>query len=58
MKGKIRAKQILIGLDQLANLLLAGHADETLSAGAYRISRDQNQRWPRQVIDAIFFWDK
>ena len=58
MKGKIQAKQILISLDQLANLLLAGHADETLSARAYRISRDQNQRWPRRVIDAIFFWDE
>ena len=29
-------RQILIALDQLANAILAGHADETLSARAYR----------------------
>ena len=51
-------KQVLIAIDQLANVLLGGYADETLSARAYRISRDQNQHWPRRVIDVIFFWDK
>jgi len=51
-------RQILIALDQLANALLAGHADETLSARAYRLSRDRGRHWPRRVIDAIFFWDE
>lgn len=46
-------KQILIALDQLANTLLGGMADETLSARAWRI---QSPLCP--VIDAIFFWDK
>ena len=51
-------KQILIALDQLANAILAGHADETLSARAYRLSRDRGRHWPRRVIDALFFWDE
>ena len=51
-------KQVLIALDQLANTLLAGHADETLSARAYRLSRDRGRHWPRRLIDAIFFWDE
>ena len=50
-------KQVLIALDQLANAILAGHADETLSARAYRLSRDRGRHWPRRVIDAIFFWE-
>ena len=51
-------KQVLIAIDQLANTILAGHADETLSARAYRLSRDRGRHWPRRVIDAIFFWDE
>ena len=57
MKGKIQAKQILIALDQLTDTLLVGHADETLSARAYRLSRDRGRHWPRRVIDALFFWE-
>ena len=51
-------RQVLIALDQLANTLLAGRADETLSARAYRLSRDRGRHWPRRVIDALFFWDE
>jgi len=50
-------KQVLIALDQLVNTILAGHADETLSARAYRLSRDRGRHWPRRVIDALFFWE-
>ena len=39
-------RQVLIVLDQLANAILAGHADETLSARAYRLSRTPVQRFP------------
>lgn len=46
-------KQILIALDQLANTLLGGMADETLSARAWR-----TQSPLYKVIDAIFFWDR
>ena len=51
-------KQVLIAVDQLANTILAGHADETLSARAYRLSRDRGRHWSRRVIDALFFWDE
>ena len=51
-------RQVLIALDQLVNTILAGHADETLSARAYRLSRDRGRHWPRRVIDALFFWDE
>ena len=43
--------QVLIALDQLANALLGGYADETLSARAHR----QND-WRRVVINGLFFW--
>ena len=46
-------KQILIALDQLANTLLGGMADETLSARAWR-----TQSPLHLLIDAIFFWDR
>ncbi len=46
-------QQIAIAADQLANTLLGGYADETLSARAWRL-RGENS-WHR-VIDALFFW--
>lgn len=52
--------QILIALDQLANATLAGFADETLSARAYRNdSPVGKRRWriARRVIDTLFFWE-
>lgn len=50
--------QILIAIDQLANALLGGHADETLSARAHRM-REKNHRywgWTAGAIDWLFFW--
>lgn len=49
-------KQVFIALDQLANTLLGGYADETLSARAWR-RRLFNKRWMvmQRVIDALFF---
>lgn len=34
------------------------YADETLSSRAWRWDTDRVRRWPRKVIDAIFFWEK
>ena len=50
--------QLAIAVDQLFNALLAGYADETLSARAYR-SQHKKRRWKilRKVIDGIFFWE-
>ena len=44
-------KQIAIAIDQLANTLLGGFSDETLSARAHRTG----SAW-EPVIDALFFW--
>ncbi len=51
--------QIFIALDQLANALIGGYADETLSARAWR-ERNSEPRWGKaQVwIDRIFFWQQ
>lgn len=49
---------ILISLDQLANTLLAGQPDETLSSRAWRAERDGQRYWgwTRRAIDMLFFW--
>lgn len=49
----MRLAQVLIALDQLANAICGGWADETLSSRAYRES-------PRveKFINTLFFWDK
>jgi hypothetical protein len=41
-------RQVLIALDQLANTLVGGYADETISARAYR------KRWKRR--EAFINW--
>lgn len=54
---KFYVLQTLIALDQLANALLFGHADETLSARAWRASQ-AGKTWGvaiRATIDALFF---
>lgn len=53
----MKPKQIAIAADQFFNTLLAGHADETLSARAWRM-QFKKRRWMaiRIIIDAIFFW--
>lgn len=50
--------QNLIAIDQLANTLLAGWADETLSSRAYRADRDGRLfgKVFRPLIDLLFFW--
>ncbi len=52
-------KQIVIALDQLANALLGGWADETLSARSHRLSY-KKYRWHlmKSFIDALFFWEE
>ncbi len=49
--------QVFIALDQLANTLLGGWADETLSSRAYRRSQ-QGKPAARRIIDGLFFWQK
>lgn len=52
-------KQILIAVDQLANTVLSGYADETLSSRAHRM-REKGHRywgWTASAIDLLFFFD-
>lgn len=44
--------QVLVALDQLANTLVGGYADETLSARAFRTNH-----WLEYYINLIFFWE-
>lgn len=48
---------VLIAIDQLANALLAGAPDETLSSRAHRM-REKGQPvwgWTARAIDAMFY---
>lgn len=57
---KWHIKQILIALDQLANTLIGGWADETLSARCYRNSKKYwYAKIAMYILDFIFkLWDK
>lgn len=54
--------QALLLVDQAIGLLAStftkekGWGDLTLSANAYRWELSGVRRWPRVLIDAIFFW--
>jgi hypothetical protein len=50
---------ILIGLDQLFNVCLAGYPDETFSARTYRKAKAGQWFWRALawLIDKAFFWD-
>jgi hypothetical protein len=50
-------KNLLIALDQLVNALAGGWPDETLSSRAWRWEASGIRRWPRALIDALFFLD-
>lgn len=49
------AMQIAIAFDQLANAVLGGWADETLSSRAHRLSV-KGKFIPKMIINKIFFW--
>ncbi len=52
--------QVILAIDQLANAVFAGSADETISARSYRmtVSPTPKRRWvlARKLIDTLFFW--
>lgn len=51
------ATQVGIAIDQVANAILDGYADETLSSRSYRMWRDgKKAAWLMRVIDVLFFW--
>lgn len=53
-------RQVAVALDQLANTLLGGWADESISARAYRLGALRGSKgWMKvqDVLDTLFFWD-
>lgn len=54
------ALQVLVAIDQLANTVIGGWADETLSARAYRMKVKGHRYWgwTASAIDLLFFWQK
>lgn len=51
-------KAVLIAFDQLANTLLKGWPDETVSSRSWRWHISGKRHWPCKMIDTIFFWDR
>ena len=51
-----RLLEVAIALDQLANALLGGMADETISARCWRLRATRPYTWLQSAIDRIFFW--
>ena len=51
---------ILLGLDQLVNVILGGMPDETISSRCHRKAKAGQWFWKSasKVVDKIFFWDK
>lgn len=52
---------VLIAIDQLANALLGGYADETLSSRIHRgavLATKPRRRWliARRVVNGLFWW--
>lgn len=54
------ALNLLIALDQLANCLLRGDPDETLSARAHRMRAKGHRHWGwlAGAINLVFFWQE
>lgn len=49
---------ILVGLDQLANAVLLGDPDETISSRAGKLKRSKKWRAGANIINILFFWQK
>jgi hypothetical protein len=48
--------EVLVAVDQLANAILGGYSDETMSARCWRLREQQPYARLRLVIDWLFFW--
>ena len=51
-----RLLEVAIAVDQLANALLGGYSDETISARTWRLRSRRPYCWLRPAIDRVFFW--
>ena len=49
-------KNLLVGIDQLGNAILAGYPDETMSSRAYRMQvQGKWFGWTAEAIDYLFY---
>lgn len=55
--------EVFVAVDQVVNAILAGYADETISARSYRLGRRDSDagvwgRWRVSwvVVDVLFYW--
>lgn len=55
---KSYALQNALAEDQAWNARFGGMADETLSARAHRMHAKGRRSWPRNLINALFFWQE
>jgi hypothetical protein len=51
-----RRLEVAIALDQLANAILGGYSDETISARCWRLRAARPYSWLQPLIDRLFFW--
>lgn len=52
----MRLLNVLIALDQLANTLVGGWPDESISARCWRLRTSKPYCYLRPLIDGLFFW--
>lgn len=50
--------QVLLAIDQLVNTIFGGYADESISSRSHRAYVSGKRKWTRNVINALFFWQK
>ncbi|RZA26855.1 MAG: pseudouridine synthase, partial [Proteobacteria bacterium] len=51
-----RLREVALAFDQLANAILGGYSDETISARCWRLRAARPYSTLRPIIDGLFFW--
>lgn len=54
--AKAYIKHLLVGLDQLANAVIGGWPDESISSRAYRNRKLGGWKLAYRSINKVFFW--
>lgn len=53
-----RLREVAVAIDQLANAILGGYAQETISSRCWRLRDYRPYSTMRRVIDGLFFWQQ
>lgn len=51
-----RLREVAVAFDQLANAILGGYSDETISARCWRLRAARPYSILRPIVDGLFFW--